>query len=394
MSTTAEAEVKTAAPERVSRMKIQAVTVPGRQAIATLTPDLLKELSFISTYETQDSLSSSPQQHGYQREPMESRFPGIGRYYNEGQNRFLIPPIITSARVYTPEDIAAFNEMFNAGDIAGIKAKFTKSAFSIVDGQHRLGGLHYAWTHFEDFHADVPVMIYYGLGYAEEAHLFDDINSNQRKLPKALIEATKQHMESGKKTHPQSVREIAFAVAQDGDSVWKDKINMTGARDPERSVTYEGLRRATSQMFPERLLKRLDALRLDPKDTAKKYWEMVSKACWAAWTEKPRYVLDQNGNQVEEKIHYRLKDLVGVASLAKLGEDIMSTSLDKAGNDTSKFFESLADMISKLGAVDWEKGDDNPWMRGQAGFAGQKELYEVLYNLVYLDQQPGEAAGH
>lgn len=392
--TTAQIETHTDALGRPSRMKIQAITVPGRQAVATLTPDLLKELAFISTYETKDPLSSSPQQHGYQREPMESRFSGIGKYYNAGENRYLIPPIIASARVYTPEDVERFNELFNAGDISSIKAEFTKSAFSIVDGQHRLGGLHYAWENFQDFHADVPVMLYYGLGYAEEAHLFDDINSNQRKLPKALIEATKQHMEAGEKGHAQFVREISFGVAQDGDSVWKDKINMTGARDPERSVTYEGLRRATSQMFPERLLKRLDSVRLDPKDTAKKYWELVSKACWAAWTEKPRYVLGEDGNQIEEKVHYRLKDLVGVASLAKLGEDIMSTSLDKAGNNTDLFFDSLADLISKLGAVDWEKGDRNPWMRGQAGFAGQKELYEVLYNLVYLDQQPGEAVGH
>lgn len=377
-------------------MMIQAITVPGRQAMATLTPDLLKELAFISTYETSDPLSSSPQQHGYQREPMEGRFSGIGKYYYKDENRFLIPPIIASARVYSPEDVERFNELFNSGDIAGIKAAFTKSAFSIVDGQHRLGGLYYAWSNFDDFHADVPVMIYYGLGYAEEAHLFDDINSNQRKLPKALIEATNQHIQAqaGDKTHSQIIREIAFAVAQDGDSVWKDKINMTGARDPERSVTYEGLRRSSSQMFPDRLLKRLASLRLDPKDTAKKYWELVSKACWTAWTEKPRYVLGEDGNQVEEKVHYRLKDLVGVASLAKLGEDIMTTSLDKAGNNTDVFFDSLADLVSKLGAVDWEKGDRNPWMRGQAGFAGQKELYDVLYNLVYLDHQPGEAVDH
>lgn len=392
--TTTQLETHTDASGRPSRMKIQAITVPGRQAVATLTPDLLKELAFISTYETKDPLSSSPQQHGYQREPMDGRFSGIGKYYNKDNNRFLIPPIIASARVYSPEDVEKFNELFNAGDISGIKAAFTKSAFSIVDGQHRLGGLYYAWTNFEDFHADVPVMIYYGLGYSEEAGLFDDINSNQRKLPKALIEATKQHMEAGDKGHTQVVREIAFAVAQDGDSVWKDKINMTGARDPERSVTYEGLRRATSQMFPDRLLKRLGSISLDPKDTAKKYWEQVSKACWTAWTEKPRYVLGEDGNQIEEKVHYRLKDLVGVASLAKLGEDIMSTSLDKSGNDVGAFFDSLADLVSKLGAVDWEKGDHNPWMRGQAGFAGQKELYEILYNLVYLDQQPGEAADH
>lgn len=375
-----------------ARMRILAETVPGKGAFATLTPDLLKKLAFISTYETKDPRSSSPQQHGYQREPMTARFSGIASYYTKGQNSFLIPPIIASARVYKPADIDRFNELFNAGDIDGIHREFTKSAFSIVDGQHRMGGLYQAWEKNPGFNADVPVMIFYGLDYAEEAALFDDINTNQRKLPKALIEATKLHVESRDKSHAQTIREIAFAVAQDGDSVWKDLINMTGARDPNRSVTYEGLRRATNQMFPERLLSRLRNIGFVPEQVAKKYWDLVSKACSVAWNEQTRPVTREDGTVEDEKPEYRLKDLVGVASLAKLGEDMMTTSLDRSGNNQDAFWETLTDMISKLGSVDWEKRANNPWMASQAGFAGQKDLYEILYRLVYLDQAPGESA--
>lgn len=390
---TATTEIQTELDKSAeAEMKILVELLPGKVALATLTPDLLLELAFISTYETKDPRSSSPQQHGYQREPMEARFPGIATYYNKDRNKELITPIIASARVYTPEDVRKFNELFNAGKIDSIHTLFTDSAFSIVDGQHRMHGLHEAWKKYPDFNAHVPVMIYYGLDYAEEARLFDDINTNQRKLPKALIEATKLHVEAGPdKKHPQVIREIAFAVAQDGDSVWKDRINMTGARQPDRSITYEGLRRATSQMFPERLLGRLRNIGLTPEQVAKKYWEMVSKACGPAWTERPRIITGEDGNPVEEKVHYRLKDLVGVASLAKLGEDMMTTSLDRGQNNPETFWNSLADLISRLGAVDWEKRPNNPWMAPQAGFAGQKELYELLYNLVYLDQYPGEA---
>lgn len=373
-------------------MRIVTETVPGKSALATLTPDLLKKLAFISTYETKDPRSSSPQQHGYQREPMTARFSGIGNYYAQGQNSFLIPPIIASARVYTPEDIERFNELFNAGDIASIHREFTRSAFSIVDGQHRMGGLYYAWEKYPEFNADVPVMIFYGLNYKEEATLFDDINTTQRKLPRALIEATKLHVESGDPGHAQTVREIAFAVAQDGDSVWKDLINMTGARDPNRSVTYEGLRRATNQMFPERLLSRLRNLGFVPEQVAKKYWDLVSKACAVAWNEQTRPITREDGSVEDEKPAYRLKDLVGVASLAKLAEDMMTTSLDKSQNNQDSFWESLTDMVSKLGAVDWEKRSNNPWMASQAGFAGQKDLYDILYKLVYLDESPGESA--
>ena len=38
--------------------------------------------------------------------------------------------------------------------------------------------------------------------------------------------------------------------------------------------------------------------------------------------------------------------------------------------------------------VNWKKEEGNPWMRSQAGFAGQKELYEVLHLWVYNDKEP------
>lgn len=377
-----------------SRMGIKAVIEPGVSAMCTLTPDLLKKISFISTYDNEDPQSPSPKKHGYQRNPMPERFPGIAKYYLAGQNRFLIPPIIASIRVYDLEKQERFNQLFNAGDIAGIHAEFERSAFSIVDGQHRLNGLYTAWAEDPHFNADVPVMMFYGLTYAEEAALFDDINTNQRKLPKALIEVTQVYTKEGEGGHAQAVREISFSVATDGDSVWGDKVNMTGARDPDRSVTYEGLRRATSQMFPERILDRLRARGFSAKDVAKKYWQLVASACDTAWSEKPRLVRNpETGELEEQKVHYRLKDLVGVASLAKLGQDIINTSLDKSGNEPD-FYHAMADLTTRLQDVDWEKGKHNPWMASQAGFAGQKDLYEILYKLVYLSEQPGEAVHH
>lgn len=373
-----------------SSMKIQAHLVPDKVALATITPDLLNRLAFISTYSSEDPKSSSPQQHGYQRDPMEERFMGIGKYYAKNGNRNLIPPIIASVRVENHADRVRFDELFDAGDINGIHQEFDRSVFSIVDGQHRAGGLSWAWDNVEDFVAKVPVMLFYGLDYPEEAQLFDDINTNQRKLPKALIEATKVHVEAGDKGHAQLVREVSFAVAQDGDSVWYGKINMTGARDPDRSVTYEGLRRSTGQMFPDRMFGRLENRNIAPADVAKKYWSLVAKASSPAWNEKPRLVKDDDGNTVEESVKYRLKDLVGVASLAKLGEDIISTALDKSQNK-DEFYSAMTDLVSTLSEVDWEKRPGNPWMASQAGFAGQKDLYEILYNRVYNGVSPGDA---
>ncbi len=382
------------------RMQIQAHFVPGKAALVTMTPDAIKELAFISTYNTMDEQSSSPRQHGYQRDPLDARFPAIGRYFSqeegEGESSkhthaHLITPIIASVRVYSPKDQAEFNHLFNKGDITAIHEKFGKSCVSIVDGQHRGGGLFWAWERKENFNPDVPVMFYYGLRYADEATLFDDINTNQRKLPKALIEATKVHMEAGEPSHQQTIREAAFALAQDGDSPWYGKVNMTGARDPEKPVTYEGLRRATGNMLHEKLVSRLDNRGFTLEKVAKRYWEVVSRTCAPAWQDRPKVVTGTDGEVTEEAVKYRLKDLAGVASVSRLGADIIGTALDQSKTQ-SEFNSAVASAVSKLGQVDWEKRPGNPWTSAGAGFAGQTGLYKMLYDLVYLDQAPGVSA--
>lgn len=382
------------------RMQIQAEFVPGKAALATLTADALKELSFISTYNTVDEQSSSPRQHGYQRDPLDARFPAIGRYFSqeEGEDEshrhthaHLITPIIASVRVYSPKDQARFNLLFNKGDIASIHKEFGKSVVSIVDGQHREGGLFWAWERKAKFNPDVPVMLYYGLRYADEATLFDDINTNQRRLPKALIEATKVHMEAGEKTHKQLLREVAFSLAQDGDSPWHGLINMTGARDPEKPISYEGLRRSMAGMLPEKLVARLLQRDLVLDKVAKKYWELVSRACAPAWQDRPRIVTGDDGESMEQAVKYRLKDLAGVASVSKLGSDVLGTALDQSKTE-EEFWSAVASQISKLGQVDWEKKPGNPWTSFGAGFAGQTGLYATLYNLVYLNEAPGVSA--
>lgn len=390
------AEATETKPEKERRMQVRDEFVPGKSALVTLTPDALKALAFVSTYNTVDDQSSSPRQHGYQRDPMAARFPAIGRYFaqQEGDGKHthahLITPIIASVRVYNDKQRARFNFLFDRGEISKIHQEFGESVFSIVDGQHRMGGLYWAWENKADFNPDVPVMIYYGLRYADEATLFDDINTNQRKLPKALIEATKVHMEAGEKTHPQAIREIAFGLAQDGDSPWYGLVNMTGARDADKPITYEGLRRSISNMMHENLVARLQARGFDPENVAKTYWTLVARTSANAWQGRPRLV-EEDGETVEVDVKYRLKDLVGVAAVSRLGQDIITTALEKS-RTAEEFTSAMADLVSRLGEVDWDKRKDNPYMASSAGFAGMGDLYKILYKLVYLGEAPGVAA--
>lgn len=353
------------------------------EAIAQIGPKEMKDLFWISRFEDEDPDSPAPDKHGYQRQPMQARIPGIARYYAEPGAR--TTPINVSVRV-SSEEIADFLALWNAGDITGIRDRWGKAVVSVVDGQHRFLGITYHWERNPDWLPNVPVVLNFGMTFEEEAEFFDIINSTQRKLPKALIEITKADVtEAGAVDHPQRVRLIATSLARHPKSVWQGNVNLTGARDPNKPVTFEGLRRSSVAMFPKEILARLDAAELDADEVARSYWLTVSEACPAAWNDEPKIDTDENGEEIEIARSYRIKELVGVASLARLGKDIIASALEH-----ENFDKKMTMLTSRLSDVDWEKRKGNNWMASQAGFAGQADLYTVLYRWVYLGKTPDD----
>lgn len=361
---------------------------PYMEASAAMTPQAMSELLFISNFEKTDPESPAPDGHGYQREPMRERIPKIRDFYLKRELTSRTTPIIISIRVERDDEIDRFLDLLAKGDVEAIRNGFGNTVMSVVDGQHRYLGLVEAWKSDPSFRPLVPVSLYFGLGFAAEATFFDIINSEQKKLPKALIEITKADVrEAGQQSHTQRVRLIATMLARHGDSVWHGQVNLTGARDPNKPVTFEGLRRSSASMFPSELLGRLEAAEKDIDEVARMYWQLVSESCAKAWNGEPRARVEE-GVRVEYIPKYRIRELVGVASLAKLGKDIITSALEHPN-----FYERMKNLVGALAEVDWEKvnlelDERNPWMASQAGFAGQADLYKTLYAWVYYGKKP------
>lgn len=371
------------------KIALLGVLEPHREASAAMTPAAMADLFFISNFEKTDPESPAPDQHGYQREPMSDRIPKIAKFYLSGTLTSRTTPIIASVRLKSDEEIDRFLECFAAGDLETVKSEFGNTTISVVDGQHRYLGLVEAWRSDPTFCPLVPVCLYFGLDFVDEATFFDIINTEQRKLPKALIEITKADVrEAGSQSHSQRVRLIATMLARHQESVWHGQVNLTGARDPNKPVTFEGLRRSSASMFPSELIGRLEAAEKDLDQVARAYWALVADACAEAWNGEARTRLDDDGERVNYTPKYRIKELVGVASLAKLGKDIITSSLEHPNFD-----ERMKALVSSLSEVDWEKvnleiDERNPWMASQAGFAGQSDLYKTLYAWVYYGKLP------
>jgi len=94
------------APVEGSRTGIHHWLVDKKVAFATLKPSEMKNLLFVSTYSSTDPHSPAPQQHGYQRDPMDVRFPQIGRYHYGHHN--LITPLAISVRLTDSNEVGEF----------------------------------------------------------------------------------------------------------------------------------------------------------------------------------------------------------------------------------------------------------------------------------------------
>lgn len=356
----------------------------NREALGFMTPPAMKELLFISHYEATDPESPAPDKHGYQRSPIMERIPQIAKFYLDDDPTARTTPLVLSVRLREEKKIREFLDLFETGDYKALAKKYGKTTISVVDGQHRYLGIVEANRIKPSFNPQIPVQLNFGLTFEDEAKLFDVVNSTQRKLPRALIESTKVDVtEVGATDHSQRIRLIAYNIATHEDSPWKGLVNMTGGTS-KLPVTFEGVRRSTGQMFPKELLERLTTAERSPEEVSVKYWSLVAEACAVAWNDTPRTVVNDEGDDEIVPVKYRIKELVGLAGLSKLGQNIITSALEHADFD-----KRMAELVGKLKEVDWEKSPDNPWMsRQQAGMAGQPGLHTTLYRWVYSGIRP------
>jgi DGQHR domain-containing protein len=364
------------------------IALPAKEAIR------LKELNvaFVPTINTvdDDSTRQGPSaefsRRGYQRPPEAVRIRAIAKFYrNENVLGFSTPIIIAVRKGIDSANTLRLIERCLAGDQQAIEQAF--HLLAIIDGQHRFEGAVEALRQDPDTHLIVALLCIHGMSYEEETDVFNIINTTPKRLPKALTEWNKFGItDADSRDHEQEVRQIAVRLATDSDSVWFNQINLTGTgREPGKTVTLEGMRRSTENMLRTGKLR---YLRLEQQlELVKTFWSAVADVFETAWADQQELVelpdgseamsgtdVEVDGQRVKvPRIEYRLKDLVGVASLAKLGGDILAEAL---GNSDAEGYVRAE--VDKLSEVDWRKGGDNPWTSGHAGFAGQKGLYEAL----------------
>ncbi|HFU4498938.1 TPA: DGQHR domain-containing protein [Streptococcus suis] len=105
-----------------------------------------------------------------------------------------------------------------------LEVREDRDVFSILDGQHRLEGLHRAGKNI-----DVVVSILLDLSEAQQIEVFDTINSEQTKVNGSAI--TYKQALSEYETPRKFASRLAISFATDSTSIWKNKIKLIGTKD-------------------------------------------------------------------------------------------------------------------------------------------------------------------
>ncbi len=358
---------------------------PG-QRIGSMSASDAQKLLKTYTYFTPDPLS--PSEKGYQRPANVTRFAAIAR----DMEIHGVTPLIISDRgrwgcLFRSVDSAIEMEVDEfIASIQAVNGITEEFCASIIDGQHRFEGSQNCLRRNID--VEVPFLLYTGLDWAAEVERFNTINTTAKNLPRALVEVNKYtafdpETADSREALQQQVREVVMALETDEDSIWHNQVNMTGGRNSDRPVTFEGLRRSTEATFDGRL--RMLPLN-KKKEFAKTYWKIVAETWPDAWNNVPETrerVNPMTGEiePVEQSVKYRIKDLVGVSAIARIGNDVLQEAYD-ADRDVLNTGTVRA-RLNRAKNLSWVKSDDNPDMNSQAGMAGSGGMYQMLLSRIY-----------
>jgi DGQHR domain-containing protein len=149
---------------------------------------------------------------GFQRALNEPRADDIAKYLAEGTGS------IPSNIVLSAQEVAGFRYERRTKSVSFTKAR---SAFLVLDGQHRLWGYQKCQVRHR-----VPVAIYEGLSRAEEAKLFIDINTTQRGVPAALL-LDIRHVAQVESTMDASLRALFDRLNNDPESPLVGRLSPT-----------------------------------------------------------------------------------------------------------------------------------------------------------------------
>ena len=270
-----------------------------------------------------------PSGKGYQRPVDVKRCNDFAHYLSKGDNS-LFTPILLNA-----ESRWEFSPYDRSRPTYG--RLLCKEKASLMDGQHRLGGVK-RYTQDTNSDLNVPFLAFHYLDEDEEVQLFDTINTKQKGIGASLSRYLSRSTDE--------ISWIATQLIQRADSPFHNLGTITGKRNAGRHVTLQNLYKILEFLFKNvNWVPREEKLML-----ALCYFNGVKEIFNKEW-------LDYS--------EYRITHIVCLHALAIAGADVlqMAINLEKKHIDYNK----ITRRIKRMQKVDWSTTGALKYIKGING---------------------------
>jgi DGQHR domain len=272
-----------------------------------------------------------PSGKGYQRPVDSKRCNDFALYLSRGDDS-LFTPVLLNAESHW-EFVCYDKSRPSFGRL------ICKDKASLMDGQHRLGGIErYTQDTNSDIH--VPFLAFHYLDEDEEINLFDIINTKAKGIGPSLSKYLKRNSDD--------ISWVATQLIVRGDSPFHFIGTLTGKRNAGKHVTLQNLYRVLELLFKPEQLKGL------PKEEKL----LLSLTYFNA-------VKEQFNKEWLDYKEFRITHIVCLNALAILGTEIILRISNLEFKH--KNYHSIIKDVKKLKLIDWSSEGAFKFIKGMSG---------------------------
>jgi len=353
--------------------------------LGTITPAQIMELTFVPcVLNVNDDILNIRTQGGYQREGERKRMSQIADFYKDNP-RSIIPPVLLSTR-----GAWSFTPLTKTSVIGTISAT---DQVSIIDGQHRLGGLSIIAQDSncseEIAQRHIPFVAVEFESIEVEPIEFEIINGKQKGIkPSHLMYIRRNESFYGN---------AAYMLQTDSESVFFNRIAISTRKESDL-ITFKSASEIVAHTFDHIFCQNAfhpntEDNQLKAMDILQKYWRYVSEVFAYMWSDinfLPTPGKAKAAYEGRSKFQYRLLEETGLRAFGRLGSTILLKSWLPGSADIAwDTVEGHLKRVAENDKVQLVMQKLRPHNRDeilqidpkliQQGLAGEKTLFSYLY---------------
>lgn len=281
-------------------------------------------LTYVKSYD-------DPSGKGYQRPVDIKRCNEFAFYLSKGDDALFTPLLLNAASNW---EFSAYDRQRPAFGRLICKAKA-----SLMDGQHRLGGIK---RYIQETNSDlnVPFVAFHSLDEDEEIQLFNTINTKAKGIGPSLSKYLTRDYDD--------ISWISTELLVRGESPFHHIGSIIGKRNKGRHITLQNLYRTIS------LFTKNNQISVLPKEIKLQlsllYFNAIKERFYHEW-------IDYKG--------YRLTHIVCIDALSIAGSEMISSTIQEGKSKID--YKLITKRVGKVGNIDWSVDGPLKYIKGMSG---------------------------